>query len=143
MKKITLKELIRKDNEALSLEGSVVEESIFPRISGVVSSKEAWDILKNTCEGVVVAKLKKLRSNFENSHMKSNESIHDCITKMQDLVNQMRSLGEDVPKRRLIEKILRSFLPKFHIVTTSIMICKDLNTMKIDELSGFLLTVYI
>jgi hypothetical protein len=27
---------------------------------------------------------------------------------MQDIFNQMRSLGEDVPERRLIEKILRS-----------------------------------
>jgi hypothetical protein len=45
--------------------------------------------------------------------MQSNESIHDYITKMQDFVNQMRSLGEDVPERRLIEKKLRSVLPKF------------------------------
>ena len=73
--------------------------------------------------------------------MQSKESIHEYITKMQDLVNQMRSLGEDVPKWRPIEKILRSVLPKFQMVTTSIMVSKDLNTMKIDELSGFLFTV--
>jgi hypothetical protein len=60
---------------------------------------------------------------------------------MQYLVNQMRSLGEDVPERRLIENILISVLPKFQMVITSIMVSKDLNTMKIDELSGFLLTV--
>ena len=82
-----LKELIKKDNETLSLIGSAFEESIFPRISGAISSKEAWDILKNTYEGVVVAKLQTLGRNFENGHMQSNECIHDYITKMQDLVN--------------------------------------------------------
>jgi len=95
----SLKELIKKDNEVLSLIGSIVEESIFPRISGVVSSKETWYILKNAYKGVVIAKLQTLRKNFENAHMQSNESIYDYIIKMQDLVNQMRSLGEDVPKK--------------------------------------------
>jgi len=67
--KKSLKELIKKDNEALSLIGSAVEESIFPRISVVKSSKQAWDILKNTYEGMVVAKLQTLRKNFENENM--------------------------------------------------------------------------
>jgi hypothetical protein len=40
--------------------------------------------------------------------MCSNESTHDYITKMQDLVNQMRSFGEDILQKRLLEKILRS-----------------------------------
>lgn len=68
-------------------------------------------------------------------------NAHDYITKMQDLVNHMRSLGEDVSERRLIEKILRSVLPKFQMVTTNIMVSKYLNTIQIDELSGFLLNV--
>lgn len=95
--KKSLKELIKKYNEAISLISSVVQESIFLRTSGVVSSTEAWDILKNTYESVVVAKLQTLRINFENSRMQNNESIHDYITGPQDLVNQMRPLGEDGP----------------------------------------------
>jgi hypothetical protein len=64
------------------------------------SSKQARDILKNTYEGVIVAKLQTLGKKIENANMQSNESIHDYITKMQDFVNQMRFLGEDIPKRR-------------------------------------------
>jgi len=79
--KKSLKELIKNDNEALSLIGNALEESIFPRTSGAISSKETWDIVKNTFEGVAVAKLQTLRGNFENAHMQSNESIHDYITK--------------------------------------------------------------
>jgi len=59
---------------------------------------------------------------------------------MKDLFNMMRSLGEDVPKTRLIEKNLRSVMPKFQMITTNIVVSKDL-TIKIDELGGFLLNV--
>ncbi len=88
------KEIIKRDNEAISLIGSAIEESIFAITTGLVSSKQEWDILKNTYEGVVVTKLQTLRRNFENSHMQSNESFHDYIWKVQDPVNQMKSLGE-------------------------------------------------
>jgi hypothetical protein len=111
--KKSLKELIKKDNEPLSLIRSTIEESIFLRINVVQSSKQACDILKNTYECVVVAKLQTLRRNFENTNMQSNESIHVYITKIQDLVNHMSSLGEEVPEIILIENILRSVLPKF------------------------------
>jgi hypothetical protein len=90
---------------------------------------------------VAVAKLQTLRKKFDDANMQSIESIHDYITKMRDFVDQMRSLGEDVPERRLFENILRSVLSKFQRVTTNIMAFKDLNTMKIDELSGFFLIV--
>jgi hypothetical protein len=51
-----LKELISKDNEALSLIGNSIDVLIFPRINAAKSSKQAWDIVKNTYEGVIVAK---------------------------------------------------------------------------------------
>ena len=92
-------------------------------------------ILKNTYEGEVVAKLQTLSRKFENSKMQSNESVNDYITKIHDLVNQMRTLGEEVPEKRTIEKILRSLVLKFEMVTTGIMVSKDLNVMRIDELS--------
>ena len=42
--KKALKEIIKKDNESLSLIGSSIEESIFTRINAAESSKQAWDI---------------------------------------------------------------------------------------------------
>jgi hypothetical protein len=41
----------------------------------------------------------------------------------------------------MIENILRSLVPKFEMVTTSIMVSKDLNVMRIDELTGYLFVV--
>jgi hypothetical protein len=62
---------------------------------------------------MVVAKLQILRKKIKNANMQSNESIHDYVSKMKDLVNHMSSLGEDIPERRPIENILTSVLPKF------------------------------
>jgi hypothetical protein len=67
-----LKEIIKKDNQALSLIGSAVEEYIFTRINVAKSSKKAYDILKSTYEGEVVVKLKTLRRNVENANMQRN-----------------------------------------------------------------------
>jgi hypothetical protein len=139
--KKSLKKLIKKDNEELSLIGSTVNESIFPRIRVVESSKQGCDILKKTNQGVVVAKFQTLMWNFENENMYSNESTNEYIKKMKYRVNYMRSLGEDILETRLLEKILRSVFPKFHMVTTGIIVSKDLNMMKIDELSGYFLTI--
>jgi hypothetical protein len=63
--------------------------------------------------------------------MHGNESVNGYVTKMQDLVNQMRSLDKDIPKRRMLEKTLRSVVPKFEMVTTSVLVSKDSNTMRI------------
>jgi len=73
--------------------------------------------------------------------MHGNESVNDYIKKMQDLFNQMRLLGEDILERRTLEKILRSVVPKFEMFTTNILVPKDLNTTRIDELSGSMLIV--
>jgi uncharacterized protein YjgD (DUF1641 family) len=109
--KKNLKELIKKDNEALCLLGNTVDESIFPRIDATKYSKQAWTIFKNTDEGEVIAKLETLRSKFKNANTQSNESVNDYITKIQDLINQMRTLGEEVSEKRMIDKILRSLVP--------------------------------
>jgi hypothetical protein len=74
-----LKELIKKDNETLSLTGSAVDESIFPRVSATKSSKQAWNILKNTYDCATVAKLETLRSRFENAKMNANCYRSVCI----------------------------------------------------------------
>jgi len=94
----------RKDNEALTFIFGALEEHIFPRVGDCETSKAAWDILKNAYEGAATAKLQTLRTRFENSKMNGGESVNNYITKVQDLVNQMKALGEDIPEQRIVEK---------------------------------------
>jgi hypothetical protein len=97
-----LKEFVKKDNESLSLIGNLVDESIFPIIIATESSKQAWNILNNTYEGETIAKLQTLRIKFENAKMNANESMNKYITKIQDIANQTRMLGEDISERRIV-----------------------------------------
>jgi hypothetical protein len=85
--------------------------------------------------------LKTLRRKFENVKLNNNESVNEYITKIRDLFNQMSFLGEDIQETRMIEKILRSLMPKFEMFATSIMVYKYLSIMRIDEFSGYLLIV--
>jgi hypothetical protein len=141
VRKRYLKELIKKDNKSIYLIGITIQESIFPRINTTKSSKQAWNILNNTYEGLAVAKLQTLRRKFKNYKMNSNESVNEYITKIHYIVNEMRILGEYILERRILENILRSIMSKFEMVSTSIVVSKDLSTMRIDELSGYLLIV--
>ena len=120
---------------------NAVDESIFWRINATNTSKPTWNILKNAYEGASFAKLKTLRRKFENVKLNNNESVNEYITKIWDLFNQMSFLGEDIQETRMIEKILRSLMPKFEMFATSIMVYKYLSIMRIDEFSGYLLIV--
>ena len=58
----------KKESKALFYIFQVVHESIFPRIATTTKSKEAWDTLLTTYQGmekVKVAELQMLRRDFE------------------------------------------------------------------------------
>lgn len=134
------KEIIKKDNEALFMIQGAINQAIFPRISGAIHSQQAWKILTNAYQGAQTAKLQTMRNFFENVKMLTSESVNEFLTKVEGLVSQMKVLGEDVAEKHVIEKILRSLIPKFDGVVTTVDISKDLTSMQIDELSGILLT---
>ena len=54
------------------------------------------------------------------------------------LVNQMRSLGEELSKHRAVEKVLRSLPPKFAHVVSTIEESKDLTEYSLVEIMGSL-----
>ena len=55
-----LKSDTKKDSKALFYLFQYVHESIFPQIAAATKSKEAWDILKTTYQGVEKVKTTKL-----------------------------------------------------------------------------------
>jgi hypothetical protein len=70
--------------------------------------------------------------------MKDNESVDAFMTQVMSVVNHLRKFGDDIENKRVIEKVLRSFLKKFEPVVVPIEEFKDLNLMQIDELIGSL-----
>ncbi|KAL0424011.1 UNVERIFIED_CONTAM: Retrovirus-related Pol polyprotein from transposon TNT 1-94 [Sesamum radiatum] len=127
-----------KDSEALYIQTAVADH-IFPRISVATSAKEAWSILQKEYQGsakVRIIKLQTLRRDFENMKMKDSETIDEYYTKVRELVNQLKAYGEDIPEKRVVEKLLISVTEKYDPIVTTIEETKDITTLTVTELVG-------
>lgn len=70
--------------------------------------------------------------------MKGGESVQDFLTRVAEIVNQLRSYGEEISDQTIVEKVLRSLTPKFDHVVAAIEESKDLSIYSFDELMGSL-----
>lgn len=71
------------------------------------SVKNVWDILEQEFEGnnkAKVIKLQTLRKEIENLKIKESESFKEYFSRVIEVVNHMRTLGEDVIDQKVIQK---------------------------------------
>ena len=104
-------------------------------------SKQAWEILQQEYQGdlkVRTIKLQNLRRDFETMKMKENETLNGFSTRFSELVNQMKTYGEDISDVRIVEKILISLPEKFDSIVVVIKETKDISKLSIQELMGSL-----
>eukprot|EP00253_Pinus_taeda_P006913 PITA_06913 len=138
-----LKRNRKKDSKALVFLYQLVHESVFPRIAVAKTSKEAWQTLKTTYQGmakVKTTKLQLLRKYFENLNIKESDNIDSFFTHVIGLVTQMRTHGEVLEERRIVEKLLRVLPSKFDVIVTTVEETKDLSNFSVDELHASLIT---
>ena len=70
--------------------------------------------------------------------MKENESIADFSSRISNVINQLKSNGEDYQEKRIVENILRSLPHKYDNLVMTIEEAKDLTILTMDELMGTL-----
>lgn len=70
--------------------------------------------------------------------MESTETIGDYFTRILNLTNSMKGYGEQISDKLIVQKVMRTLLPKFDYIVVAIEESKDLATMKIEELQGSL-----
>ncbi|KAI5353802.1 hypothetical protein L3X38_006696 [Prunus dulcis] len=129
-------EVLMKDAKALGLIQGAVLEEIFPRISHEETSIGAWSILQQEFHGdkqVRSVKLQGLRREFEYTRMKDDESLTVYVTKLFDLINQMRSYGEELPRERIVQKLLISLPSTYDSICSVIEHSRDLNEIEVQE----------
>lgn len=118
-----------------------LDNSVLGKIKPAIIAKQAWDIPNIACQGtskVKIVKLQALRREFENLQMKDSDSVEQFSNCVMNVVNQIRMNGDEIIDQKVVEKILRSFPPKFDNIVVAIEESKDLTTLCIDEVFGSL-----
>ena len=59
--------------------------------------------------------------------MKEINSVKECIDKVMKIVNQVRLLSEELPKRWIVEKVMVTLLEKFKAKISSLEDAWDLS----------------
>ena len=72
--------------------------------------------------------------------MKESYNIDSFFTQVIGPVTQIRSHGEILEERRIVEKLLRVLPSKFDVIVTTIEETKDLTNFSVDELHASLIT---
>ena len=115
----------------------------FKKISSTKTAKEAWTIIQTTYEGkkaVKDSKFQRLTTSFEEIKMEEDELFNEFYAKLKDIVNSAFNLGETILEPKIVRKVLRSLLERFHAKITTIGQSKDIDEIPLTELVGNLQT---
>ncbi|KAK8921190.1 hypothetical protein KSP39_PZI020029 [Platanthera zijinensis] len=137
----TLRESKKRDKKTLFLLYQGIDEATFEKISDATSSKETWEVLQCSMQGVDKAKkvkLQSLRAQYKVIKMQVSEKVGDYVTRLRTLTNEMKRNGETIDDVSFMEKLLRSMSKKFRHMVVAIEESKDLTLMTVDELVGSL-----
>ena len=111
------------NSKALNALFSMVTNEEFKKISSTESAKEAWTILQTTYEGTKAIKdlkLQRITTSFEEIKMEEDKSFDEFYAKLKDIVNSAFNLRETISEPKIVRKVLRSLLERFHAKITTI-----------------------
>ena len=131
------------NSQVLNALFNAVTNEEFKKISSTETAKEAWTILQTTYKGkkaVKDSKLQSLTTSFEETKMEENESFDKFYAKLKDIVNSAFNLGETISEPKIVRKVFRSLLERFHAKITTIKELKDIDKIPLTELVGNLQT---
>ncbi|XP_070020034.1 uncharacterized protein [Nicotiana sylvestris] len=115
----------------------------YNRISTCDTAKEIWEALQIAHEGtsqVKQSKIDMLTIEYELSRMKDDESIQDMHIGFTSIINELHSLGEIIPRNKLVRKILSILSSPWESKVNVITKSKDLQELTTEELIGNLKT---
>ena len=72
--------------------------------------------------------------------MKENETLNEFSSKFMELVNQMKSYGEEISDKRIVEKLLINLPDKYDTIVVVIEKTKYLSLLSVQDLFGYLKT---
>ncbi|XP_008245031.1 PREDICTED: uncharacterized protein LOC103343132 [Prunus mume] len=101
----------------------------------------AWDLLYREYHGgdqVRSVKLQNLRREFEYARMRDDETLSGYLTRLNELINQMKTFGEILPNARLVQKVLISLSNPYDPICLVIENTKNIETVELQEILAIL-----
>jgi hypothetical protein len=95
---------------ALDVITSAVPQEMVAALAAKETALEAWNAVKARRVGsdqVQKTEAQRLLREFENVKFTAGESVDDFTIRLQKLVAELETVGEAVPRRRVVEKLLR------------------------------------
>ncbi|XP_078429382.1 uncharacterized protein LOC144701449 [Wolffia australiana] len=131
----------KKDHQALSIILSAVSDDAMDQLDVKKTANENCEILQVAnlrVERVIQSRVHGLRRMFENLSMKKEENVAEFSLKFTKIVGELRSLGERLPEREVVGKLLRATLSRYDSLTLHLEQFGNFNTMTMEEVVGFL-----
>ena len=70
--------------------------------------------------------------------MNETELLNDYSTRLTDIVNQMKTYGESITEKRVVQKILMSLNRKYDAIICIIEETRDMETLSVQDVMGTL-----
>lgn len=103
------------------------------------TAKDAWNAIKTVSLGadkVKAARAQTLKGEFESLKMKETEQLDDFYMKLNNLVTNIRALGEKMEEAYVVKKLLRAVPSKFLQIASAIEQFGNLEEMSLEEVIG-------
>jgi hypothetical protein len=84
-----------------------IDSKVFEQIKDLEMASEVWVRLEETYEGTLIvksAKLYMIKDKLSNFKIKDDESIPEMFYRLQDIINDLKSLGEKVKDKDFSHK---------------------------------------
>lgn len=131
----------KNDKVAMAMMYQGLPEDMLLSVAQKKTAKEIWEAVKNLCQGsdkVKGARVQTLKSEFEAISMKEGEQVDDFYMRINGLVTNIRTLGEEMSESYVVKKFLRSVPSKFLQITSTMEQFGNLDTMTMEEAVGSL-----
>ncbi|PVH64300.1 hypothetical protein PAHAL_2G231700 [Panicum hallii] len=138
---------LEEENEILNDQGvnvlfSALGVTEFNRVKSLTNAHDIWEKLMEIHEGtssVKEAKLYLLKGNFSEFTMKKDESIAEMFNRLNDIVNDLKGLGFEVPDADFNHKFLRC-LPERYDTIVTLLVRSNVKTATPTQILGEVLT---
>jgi hypothetical protein len=128
------------NDQAMNVFYDALDINEFNRIKNLnlTTAHEIWTKLMEIHEGTTIVKSAKVyvcKGKFEQFLMKEDESVSDMFNRLNEIVNELKGLGFNVPDVDFTHKFLRSLLEKYDTIVT-MLVRSDLTTTSPTKVLG-------